>query len=168
MPGASPTGASPPGPAAPTSASAGRSGTPLLATRGLTKSFRGLTALKGQELNEAKKILATEATVLLHGRAAADNAAETAQTTFEQGGMGESLATLTVREGDGILAVLTKIGFTSSNSQARQFVKDGAVYLGDRRITEPSSRLQREDFNQDGRNLLRLGKKRGILTFGPE
>ncbi len=127
-----------------------------------------LSALKGQDLNEAKKILATEATTLLHGRAAAEEAAKTAQTTFEQGGMGESLPTLTVKEGDGILAVLTKIGFTSSNSQARQFVKDGAVYLGDRKITEPSSRLQREDFDQDGRNLLRLGKKRGILTFGSE
>src|SRR5947208_913907 len=54
-----------------------------------------LTALKGQELNEAKKILATEATTLLHGRAAAEEAAKTAQTTFEQGGMGESLPTLT-------------------------------------------------------------------------
>src|SRR5213082_2221257 len=60
-----------------------------------------LTALKGQELNEAKKILATEATVLLHGRAAAEQAAKSAQTTFEEGGMGESLPTLTVKEGDG-------------------------------------------------------------------
>jgi len=127
-----------------------------------------LSALKGQELNEAKKILATEATVLLHGRAAAEEAAKTAQTTFEQGGMGESLPTLTVKEGDGLLAALTKIGFTSSNSQARQFVKDGAVYLADRKITEPNARFQREDFGQDGRQLLRLGKKRGILTFGSE
>jgi branched-chain amino acid transport system ATP-binding protein len=51
MPGASPTGASPPGPAAPTSAPADRAGTPLLATRGLTKSFRGLTALKGHAIS---------------------------------------------------------------------------------------------------------------------
>jgi tyrosyl-tRNA synthetase len=127
-----------------------------------------LAALKGQEVNEAKKVLATEATALVHGRAAGEQAAKTAQETFEQGGMGESLPTLTVKEGDGILAVLTQIGFTSSNSQARQFVKDGAVYLGDRKITEPSSRFQREDFDQDGRRLLRLGKKRGILTFGSE
>src|SRR5437867_2938895 len=112
-----------------------------------------LAALRGQELNEAKKILATEATALLHGREAAEEAAKTAQTTFEQGGMGESLPTLIVKEGDGILAVLTKIGFTSSNSQARQYVKDGAVYLGERKITEPSSRFQREDFDQDGRRL---------------
>jgi tyrosyl-tRNA synthetase len=127
-----------------------------------------LVALKGQEVNEAKKVLATEATALVHGRAAAEQAAKTAQTTFEEGGMGESLPTLNVKDGDGILATLTKIGFTSSNSQARQYVKDGAVYLGDRKITEPSTRFQREDFDKDGHTLLRLGKKRGILTFGSE
>jgi tyrosyl-tRNA synthetase len=127
-----------------------------------------LAALKGQEVNEAKKVLATEATALVHGRAAAEQAAQTAQTTFEQGGMGESLPTLVVKDGDGILVVLTQIGFTSSNSQARQFVKDGAVYVGDRKITEPNSKFQRNDFDQDGRILLRLGKKRGILTFGSD
>jgi tyrosyl-tRNA synthetase len=127
-----------------------------------------LAALKGAEINEAKKVLATEATALVHGRAAAEEAATTAQTTFEQGGMGKDLPTLVVHVGDGILAANTQIGFTTSNSQARQLVKDGAVYLGDRKITDPGYRFVREDFDQDGRALLRLGsKKRGVLILAP-
>ena len=118
-----------------------------------------LAALKGQEINEAKKVLATEATALVHGRAAADEAAETAQTTFEQGGMGENLPTLEVKIGDGILAANTRIGFTSSNSQARQLVKDGAIYLGDKKISDPNYKFAAEDFDQNGRALLRLGTK---------
>jgi tyrosyl-tRNA synthetase len=128
-----------------------------------------LTALAGQEINEAKKVLATEATALVHGRAAADQATDTAEMTFEHGGMGESLPSLVVKIGDGILSVNTQIGFTSSNNQARQFVKDGAVYLGDHKITDPAYRLQREDFDEDRRALLRVGtKRRGILTLGLE
>jgi len=128
-----------------------------------------LAALKGQDINEAKKVLATEATALVHGRAAAAEAAKTAQTTFEQGGMGGNLPTLEVKIGDGILAANTKIGFTSSNSQARQLVKDGAIYLGDKKIDDPNYKFSAEDFDQNGRALLRLGtKKHGILTRGSE
>ena len=124
-----------------------------------------LAALKGQEINESKKVLATEATALVHGRAAANEAAKTAQTTFEQGGMGENLPTLEVNVGDGILTTSTKLGFTTSNSQARQLVKDGAVYVGDKKITDPNYRLQSRDFDGNGRAMLRVGaKKRAILT----
>jgi tyrosyl-tRNA synthetase len=126
-----------------------------------------LAALKGQEINEAKKVLATEATALVHGRGAAEQAATTAQTTFEHGGMGDNLPTLAVNVGDGILAASTKLGFTSSNSHARQLVKDGAVYLGEKKITDANYRLQDEDFDQNGRAILRVGsKKRAILTRG--
>jgi tyrosyl-tRNA synthetase len=128
-----------------------------------------LAALKGQDINEAKKVLATEATALVHGRAAADEAAKTAQTTFEHGGMGTNLPTLAVNVGDGILAVSTKLGFTSSNSQARQLVRDGAVYVGDTKISDPNYRLQSEDFKNDGRAMFRVGaKKRAILTHPSE
>jgi len=124
-----------------------------------------LAALKDAEVNEAKKVLATEATALVHGRAAANEAAKTAQTTFEQGGMGDNLPSTPVMIGDGVLATSTRLGFTTSNSQARQLVKDGAVYLGDKKITDPNYRLQSEDFDQNGRVLLRIGaKKRAILT----
>jgi tyrosyl-tRNA synthetase len=124
-----------------------------------------LAALKGAEVNEAKKVLATEATALVHGRTAADEAAKSAQTTFEQGGMGDNLPTAAVIIGDGVLATSTKLGFTTSNSQARQLVKDGAVYVGEKKITDPKYRLQAEDFDQNGRVMLRMGaKKRAILT----
>jgi len=128
-----------------------------------------LGALKGNEINEAKKVLATRATALVHGRAAADQAAKTAQTTFEQGGMGDNLPAIEAKVGDGILAASTKMGFTSSNSQARQFIKDGAIYLGDEKITDPNYKFREQDFDKDGRALLRVGaKKRGILTRVPE
>ena len=58
--------------------------------------MRGLAALKGAEINEAKKILATEATALVHGRAAAEEAAATARTTFEEGGLGATLPTVEI------------------------------------------------------------------------
>jgi tyrosyl-tRNA synthetase len=124
-----------------------------------------LAALKGQEINDAKKVLATEATALVHGRAAAEDAAKTAQTTFEQGGMGDNLPTLAVNVGDGVLTISTKLGFTTSNSQARQLVKDGAVYVGEKKVADPNYRLQDEDFDAQGRAMLRVGaKKRAILT----
>ena len=83
--------------------------------------------------------------------------------------MGKDLPTLAVRVGGGILAANTQIGFTSSNSQARQLVTSGAVYLGEKKITDPNYKFAREDFDSDGRALLRLGsKKRGVLTIPSE
>jgi tyrosyl-tRNA synthetase len=128
-----------------------------------------LAALKDQEINEAKKILATEATTLVHGRAAAESAAKTAQTTFEQKGMGENLPTLFVQVGDSILTAQTNLGFSSSNTHARQLVKDGAVWLGDTQITEVGYKIRKEDFDRQGNVLLRAGsKKRAILTLKSE
>jgi tyrosyl-tRNA synthetase len=128
-----------------------------------------LAALEGQEINEAKKVLATEATALLHGRAAAEAAESTARQTFEVRTMGDGLPVLEVSVGDGILAANTAIGFTSSNSQARQLVKDGAIHLGDRRITDPNYKIRLEDFDDQGRALLKTGsKKRAILTLKSE
>jgi tyrosyl-tRNA synthetase len=127
-----------------------------------------LATLKGSDINEAKKILATEATALVHGRSAADEAAATARTTFEQGGIGSELPTLAVSAGESILSANTQIGFSSSNAQARQFVKDGAVYLGDVKVTDIGYKIGPKDFGPDGRVLLRLGKKRGILTLKSE
>jgi tyrosyl-tRNA synthetase len=128
-----------------------------------------LAQLKGGEINEAKKVLATEATALVHGRAAAQKAAQTSQTTFVEGGKGETLPTLIVRVGDGILSVNTQLGFTSSNTQARQLVKDGAISLGGKPITDASYRIQQEDFDTDGRTLMKTGsKKRAILTLKSE
>jgi len=70
--------------------------------------------------------------------------------------------------GESILSANTRIGFSSSNAQARQFVWDGAVYLGDVKITNIGYKIGPNDFGPDGRALLRLGKKRGILTLKSE
>jgi tyrosyl-tRNA synthetase len=135
--------------------------------------IKRLAALHGQEINEAKKVLATEATALVHGRLAAEQAAETAKRTFEEHGIGETLPTLEVTlaqidAGFGVLTANTTLGFTSSNSQARQLVKDGAVVLGDRVITDPSYKITIGDF-EEGRLLLKTGpKKRAILTLKSE
>ena len=122
-----------------------------------------LSALEGAEINEAKKVLATEATALVHGREAAELAAATARTTFEQGGIGDDLPTLNVEVGESLISANTRIGFTSSNAQSRGFITSGAVYLNDVKLTDLTYKLRPEDFGPDGRALLRLGKKRGIL-----
>jgi tyrosyl-tRNA synthetase len=128
-----------------------------------------LAALRGQEVNEAKKILATQVTELVYGPMVARAIEETARETFEAGGMGADLPTLAVKVGESILSANTQIGFTSSNAQARQFVKDGAIYVGDLKITDIGYKLRPEDFGPDGRVLLRTGsKKRGILTLKSE
>ncbi len=127
-----------------------------------------LAALRGSEVNEAKKVLATEATALIHGRAAAERAAATARTTFEQGGLGSDLPTLSVSNGESVVNAVTRIGFSSSNAQARQFVRDGAVYLGDKKITDISTKIGPEYFGPDNRSALRVGKKRGIATLKSE
>ena len=124
-----------------------------------------LCTLRGREINEAKKVLATQVTSLIYGAAAAEAIEGTARETFEEGGIGKDLPTLAVKVGDSILAANTQIGFTSSNSQARQFVRDGAVYLGDLKITDVGHKFGPQDFGPDGRALLRLGKKRGVLML---
>ena len=90
-----------------------------------------LASLPGAEINEAKIVLATEATAMLHGREAAEAAAETARTTFEQGGLGEDLPTLSVGEGVNIAHALTQLGFTPSNKEAKRKIAEGAVRLND-------------------------------------
>src|SRR5215469_16801642 len=127
-----------------------------------------LSALKGSEINEAKKVLASEATAMVHGREAAEQAAATARTTFEEGGVGATLPTLSVNYGESVVSAVTRIGFSSSNAQARQFVRDGAVYLGDVKITDISTKIGPEYFGPDRRSALRVGKKRGIATLKSE
>jgi tyrosyl-tRNA synthetase len=128
-----------------------------------------LEDLRGAEINEAKKVLATEATALLHGRDAATQAELSAKLAFEQGGYGTDLRRLDVRVGDSLPAANTQIGFSSSNAQARQFIQNGAVYLGERRITNPHYKLTLADFDQNGQVLLSTGKRyKGILTLKSE
>jgi len=117
-----------------------------------------LDALPGAEINEAKIVLATEATALLHGREAATEAKETARATFEQGGAGENLPTLAITDGMTVIQALTQLGFTSSNKEARRKVEEGAVRLNDQPIRDPSAAAV------EGK--LSLGKKRHALLVG--
>ncbi len=121
-----------------------------------------LTALAGSEINEAKKVLATEATALLHGRAAAEEAAETARKTFEEGMTAETLPSFNLPIGTGLLSANVAVGFATSNSNARQLVESGAVRINDVVITDTRRVLMEEDF-RDGAIKLSMGKKKHVL-----
>src|SRR6185503_5384778 len=100
-----------------------------------------LTALQGAEINEAKKTLATEATALVHGRAAADRAAETARRTFEEGGHAENLPTVTSNAilqvpGMSVLNAFVEAGLVASNGEARRQIKNGGLKVNDATVTD--------------------------------
>jgi tyrosyl-tRNA synthetase len=119
-----------------------------------------LEALQGSEINEAKKVLADEATKLAHGEEAAREAAETAKRTFEQGGAGEALPTLQVDGQISIVIALTVLGFAASNGEARRKIAEGAVRLNGVTISDPTFAIVLEE----GEPLrLSLGKKKHAL-----
>ena len=127
-----------------------------------------LAALQGAEINEAKKILATEATALVHGRQAADEAAATARTTFEEGGLGASLPTVEIpraelKAGIGVLAAFVKAGLASSNGEARRAIANNAIMVNDVRITSDKAAIGESDVTADGVVKLSLGRKRHVL-----
>jgi tyrosyl-tRNA synthetase len=121
-----------------------------------------LAKLEGQAINEAKIVLANEATSMLHGRKAAEAAAETARRTFEEGAVGGELPTLSVPEGSiGIVQALTGLGFVASNGEARRKLGEGAVKLNGETLSDPQLILE------VGAEPLKLSlgkKKHGLLT----
>ena len=126
-----------------------------------------LSALQGSEINEAKKILATEATALIHGREKAETAAATAKKTFEQGQLSAGLPTVEVPRADlnkglGVLAAFVKAGLVTSNSEARRQVQGGAVKINDRPVVDDKAVLTSSDADS-GVIKLSLGKKRHVL-----
>jgi tyrosyl-tRNA synthetase len=127
-----------------------------------------LAALKGQEINEAKKVLATEATALVHGRAAADNAAETARRTFEEGALAETLPTVEVARAEleaglGVLAAFVKAGLVASNGEARRQIKNGGLRVDDAVVTDEKMMLTAAHLRPQGVIKLSLGRKRHVL-----
>jgi tyrosyl-tRNA synthetase len=127
-----------------------------------------LGALKGQDINEAKKILATAATALVHGEAAAEDAAQTARTTFEEGGLGASLPTVEVpreelRAGMGVLAAFVKAGLAASNGEVRRAIANNAIMVNDVRMTSDKAAIGEADVTADGVIKLSLGRKRHVL-----
>ena len=120
-----------------------------------------LEALHGSEINEAKKILANEATTLVHGRAAAEAAAETARKTFDEGGAADGLPTVTVQLPLGVLQALVSAGLCSSNGDAKRNIVGGAVSANGHPVSV-SSVLTTTDLI-DGAIKLSLGKKKHVL-----
>ena len=127
-----------------------------------------LAALQGAEINEAKKTLATEATALIHGREAADQAAETARATFEEGALALSLPTIAIgadeiAAGLGVLSAFVKAGLVASTGEARRQVKGGGLRVNDAVLTDERATLSEKDFEAEGVVKLSLGKKKHVL-----
>ena len=127
-----------------------------------------LAALQGGEINEAKKILATEATALLHGRDAANQAAETAQKTFEQGAIAENLPTVDIPRGElgagiGVLAAFVTAGLVASNGEARRQIKGGGLRVNDAVVTDEKMALTPSHLTPEGVIKLSMGKKKHVL-----
>ena len=128
-----------------------------------------LAALQGAEINEAKKVLATEATALVHGRAAADEAAATARTTFEEGGLGANLPTVrsaaqpSSQPGSVCSPAFVKAGLAASNGEVRRAIANNAIMVNDVRVTSDKATIGEADLTADGVVKLSLGRKRHVL-----
>lgn len=125
-----------------------------------------LEALGGAEINEAKKVLANEATAMLHGREAAETAAETARKTFEEGVLADSLPTVALPAseaiGMGVLTAFVRAGLVASTGEARRQIKGGGLRLNDEAVNDERAALGAADF-RDGVAKLSLGKKKHVL-----
>jgi tyrosyl-tRNA synthetase len=128
-----------------------------------------LAALKGNDINEAKKVLASEATALVHGRTAADQAAETARKTFEEGALAEDLPTVTIvraelDKGLGVLSAFAdKAKLVASNSEARRQVKAGGLKVNDATVSDEKLVLTAKHLTPEGVIKLSLGRKKHVL-----
>jgi len=130
--------------------------------------IRRLENLGGAEINEAKKILANEATAMLHGRAAADEAAETARKTFEEGVISTDLPTIELpladyASGMGVLSAFVKAGLVASTGEARRQIKGGGLRLNDAVVTDERATLSASDLTSEGVVKLSMGKKKHVL-----
>ena len=126
-------------------------------------------ALEGAELNEAKKVLATEATAMVHGREKAEQAAETARKTFEEGVASGDLPTVTVSaaeldEGIGLLVLMVRADLAASNGEARRHIKGGAVRINDEQVGDERLSVTGAMRDGDGVIKLSLGKKKHVLV----
>lgn len=127
-----------------------------------------LESLEGQAINDAKKVLADEATRMCHGEGAAIAANATAQKTFEQGQLGDDLPTVDVpkselEEGIASFAALVKVGFCTSNGEARRLVKGGGARINDIQVKDENQSVTLTDLNDEGVVKVSAGKKRHAL-----
>ena len=127
-----------------------------------------LAALKGQDINEAKKVLATEATALIRGREAADAASETARKTFEEGAIAGDLPTLQIpraefEAGAPVPGLFVKAGLVASNGEARRQIKGGGLRVNDTAVSDEKMSLTSKDLTPEGVIKLSMGRKRHVL-----
>jgi tyrosyl-tRNA synthetase len=127
-----------------------------------------LASVQGQELNEAKKVLATEATALVHGRAAAEQAAETARRTFEEGAVAESLPSVEIpraelEQGLGGLTAFVRAGLVTSTSEARRQIQAGGLRVNDVTVSDERMVLNSRDLTPEGVIKLSRGRKNHVL-----
>src|SRR5690606_15599218 len=120
------------------------------------------------ELNDSKKVLATEITAIVHGREAAEQAAETARATFEQGALDLSLPTVDVppsevAAGMGLQAALVRSGLAASNGEARRLIQGGGVRVNDTPATDERASIGTADLLPEGVLKLSVGKKKHAL-----
>ncbi len=126
-----------------------------------------LAALGGAEINDAKKVLATEVTALLHGRNAAEAAAETARRTFEEGALAADLPSVpvprsTLAGGLGVLSAFVTAGLVPSTGEARRQIKAGGLRLNDAPVIDERAMLSEADI-VEGVIKLSFGKKKHVL-----
>ena len=127
-----------------------------------------LEMLRGSELNEAKKVLASEATKLCHGLSASESAAGTAQKIFEEGLIGADLPTILIdtkqlEQGIWIIEALKQAEFIKSNGEGRRLINNGGAKLNDIAVVDPDRKILISDVNPDGVIKLSSGKKRHAL-----
>ena len=127
-----------------------------------------LEMLRGSELNEAKKVLASEATKLCHGLSASESAAGTAQKIFEEGLIGADLPTILIdtkqlEKGIWIIEALKQAEFIKSNGEGRRLINNGGAKLNDIAVVDPDRKILISDVNPDGVIKLSSGKKRHAL-----
>ncbi len=133
------------------------------------KEIQKLEALKGQEVNEAKKILANEATKLCHGDRAAKQAAETAKKTFEEGGVGQDVPVFNMTAADlgkgiAVYELLRQAGLASSGGDARRLIRGGGARLNDQKIENENDVVSPALFRDNGSVKLSAGRKKHVLV----
>ncbi len=128
---------------------------------------RRLSALKDSEINEAKKVLAFEATKMCRGKQAAEEALQTAVKTFEQGASGENLPSIEadLNIGIGVLDAFLQIGFVASKGEARRLIKQAGLKINDQVVTDENYIITKKDLT-DGQVKLSQGKKKHGLIKG--
>ncbi len=128
----------------------------------------GLEALEGAAINDAKIRLANEVTTLAHGRAAAETAEKTARETFEAGGAGDDLPSVTfsadeIGDGVSVVQLFVRAGLAGSGKDAKRLIAEGGARLSDLAVSDAGLRLTRADF-ENGPIKLSAGKKRHALA----